>query len=562
MMVEAGERAWPDFARGARLAGRAIDVADGGATWRVALRTDAALPRDAYTLEVADQRIEVAASSDSGFQYAGSTIGQLAMRPGEWVGRQRIEDRPAFPVRGVMLDISRDKVPTMPELFAMIDQLASWKINHFQLYIEHTFAYSAHAEIWREASPITAEEMRALDAYCGERHIELAANQNSFGHLHRWLRHPAYIHLAETPDGYMTPWGEKRTGPFSLNPLHPECPSFLAGLYDELLPNVRSGRVNVGCDETFDLGQGFSRARCDEIGKGRVYLEFLTMIHRLLAERGKTMLYWGDIILHHPELIPELPRDATALLWGYEADHPFAGQCRTFAEAGVDFWVCPGTSTWNSIAGRIDNALANMDAAAREGLAHGATGFMVTEWGDNGHWQTKPFSELALAAGACAAWSGRAPAAEELATAFHRGSERIAWGRVYLDAGFPLHNTSPIFPFLRWRDPVGVLPLWTETTLNNALGRMENIARETSQSSDTRIDAEIDLAASMLRHAVQRGLWLKAGRPSSPTATLANDISAILHNLQHLWLSRNRPGGLPDSLAPLTLRHHEYSSGT
>ena len=54
-----------------------------------------------------------------------------------------------------MLDISRDKVPTMPTLFALVDRLAEWKINQLQLYIEHTFAYRGHEEVWRNADPMT-----------------------------------------------------------------------------------------------------------------------------------------------------------------------------------------------------------------------------------------------------------------------------------------------------------------------------------------------------------------------------------------------------------------------
>jgi len=30
------------------------------------------------------------------------------------------------------------------------------------------------------------------------------------------------------------------------------------------------------------------------------------------------MQFWGDIILHYPELIKELPSDVIALNWGYE----------------------------------------------------------------------------------------------------------------------------------------------------------------------------------------------------------------------------------------------------
>lgn len=88
-----------------------------------------------------------------------------------------------------MLDISRDKVPTLETTFALVDRLASWKINQFQLYTEHTFAYRHHEEVWAKASPFTGDDILALDAYCHERYIELVPNQNSFGHLHRWFEH-------------------------------------------------------------------------------------------------------------------------------------------------------------------------------------------------------------------------------------------------------------------------------------------------------------------------------------------------------------------------------------
>ena len=109
-----------------------------------------------------------------------------------------IDDYPDFPARGVMLDVSRDKVPTMETVYGLVDWLAGLKINQFQLYTEHTFAYRQHPKVWAEATPFTSEDILALDAYCRERFIELVPNQNSFGHMHRWLKHPKYGHLAET----------------------------------------------------------------------------------------------------------------------------------------------------------------------------------------------------------------------------------------------------------------------------------------------------------------------------------------------------------------------------
>ena len=60
-----------------------------------------------------------------------------------------------FEKRGYMLDISRDKVPTMATLRRIVDLLKICNYNQFQLYTEHTFSYSKHETVWREASPIT-----------------------------------------------------------------------------------------------------------------------------------------------------------------------------------------------------------------------------------------------------------------------------------------------------------------------------------------------------------------------------------------------------------------------
>jgi hypothetical protein len=167
--------------------------------------------------------------------------------------------------------------------------------------------------------------------------------------------------------------------PSTLAPNNPGTLPFLRELYDELLPYYTSPRFNVGCDETWDLGRGQSKRLCEAKGKGRVYADFLKQIHREVAARGRQMMFWGDIILHHPELIKELPRDVVALNWGYEATHPFEHEAALFAKSRVPFYVCPGTSTWMTLIGRHDNAFANLRLAAKAGRKHGALRYLNTD---------------------------------------------------------------------------------------------------------------------------------------------------------------------------------------
>ena len=81
------------------------------------------------------------------------------------------------------------------------------------------------------------------------------------------------------------------------------------------------------------------------------------------------------------------------MVWGYEGDYPFEEKLAAFRASGLAFQVCPGTSSWNSVAGRVDNALENVAHAARAGHAAGARGLLATDWGDRGHLQPAPISE-------------------------------------------------------------------------------------------------------------------------------------------------------------------------
>ncbi|MFX0171910.1 MAG: hypothetical protein ACFE9L_08320 [Candidatus Hodarchaeota archaeon] len=171
-------------------------------------------------------------------------------------------------------------------------------------------------------------------------------------------------------------------------------------MYNQFLPNFTSNQFNVGLDETFDLGEGQSAKKCQEIGKGKVYLEFLLKIYYLVRKYEKTMQFWADIIFKYPELIEKLPKDIIPLIWGYEGDRPFDHLTEALNQLGLSYYVCAGTSSWNSIAGRTNNALDNLKNAARNGKKNGALGYLITDWGDHGHLQSLPVSYLGFLVGA------------------------------------------------------------------------------------------------------------------------------------------------------------------
>jgi hypothetical protein len=529
-----------------------------------------------YTLTIDASGITIIAHGESGAFYALCTLQQLQQQTAGALPYLRIEDSPDFARRGVMLDISRDKVPTLDTLKALVDKLAAWKINEFQLYTEHTYAYQNHRVVWENASPLTPEDIHALDYYCREVYIDLVPNQNSFGHFHRWLMHPEYAHLAEYPEGFDWPIFVSPR-PFSLNATDPDTFQLLDELYTELLPNFSSRYFNVGCDETFDLGKGRSKEEVDRQGRGRVYVNYLKRVSELVKKNNRIMQFWGDIIMEHPELVSELPSDAIALEWGYDAAHPFDQDGERFAKAGIAFYVCPGTSSWLSLVGRTDNARANLQNAATNGIKHGAVGYLNTDWGDFGHWQALPVSYLGFAYGAALSWANAANEQLDLPAALSRyafGDETGVIGRLvyemgnaYLKMDDHKHfngalNVRALFAPLdkysaqKWWDGSG-----DPAKVRAAMAEMERLAGEldTARPVDPLVIREYKLMVALWLHGCKR--WLLAGGDSVITKEqLLAEIVPLRDEFSAVWLARNRPGGLSDSLIRMDRLIQEYQA--
>jgi hexosaminidase len=535
------------------------------------------IPAQGYRLRIADDGIDLVAGDAAGAFYSVMTLVQMLRQCEGDLPAGEIEDSPDFPSRGVMLDISRSKVPTLGTLFDLVDMFSGWKINHLELYTEHTFAYENHREVWAQASPMTGEDILSLDAYCHERFIELVPNQNSFGHMHHWLELPRYNHLAECPDGFELTWQghTRQMPPFSLNPTDRRSVEFMGELFSELLPHFSSEKFNVGCDETWDVGKGRSAQAVQEKGAGRVYLDYLLGIYDMVKHHRRTMHFWGDIIIQHPDLVPELPKDAVVLEWGYEADHPFDEHGAEFASSGMPFFVCPGTSSWNTIAGRTSNCLGNVRNATANGLRHGAGGVLNTDWGDNHHTQYLPVSYLGFAAGAALPWCHETNRDEDFIPALdlHAFYDRArVMGRLSHDlgnahekAGPGPHNSTVLFHLLT-QSPDGPPPEGvTVQSLRETGEHISSIIEPLEGARMDRDDAEATRdefanAARMMLHACERGTAMLDGTIDSAEKRdeLASGMRTILGEHRRLWRARNRIGGLQDSESVFEERLQEY----
>ena len=68
-------------------------------------------------------------------------------------------------------------------------------------------------------------------------------------------------------------------------------------------------------------------------------------------------MIWGDFLLKHPQTLKQLPEDLIFIDWGYHKSYPFDEHLKMLAELKIPFMAAPGTSTWSSITGKIDDMM-------------------------------------------------------------------------------------------------------------------------------------------------------------------------------------------------------------
>jgi hexosaminidase len=371
----------------------------------ILFRYNRSVPVQGYHLDIKPDQIVIDYSTPQGLYYAIVSLKVLKQNYKGAVPCAYIEDAPDLQVRGLMLDISRNKIPTRETLLQIAGLLSDLKYNHLELYIEgFSFAYPSFKSFWEgKETPVTGDDIKALDAFCRAHYIDLVPNQNSLGHMTSWLATNEYRDLAECPKGYKILGLINSIG--TLDPKNPRSIELLRRMTDDLLPNFSSPNFNVNLDEPFELGKGKNKELAKKDGIGPLYLEYALKMHDIAKANNKNMLMWGDIVLKHAELIPRIPKDITLLDWGYESSYPYERHCKALQASGLHYMVCPGTNSWTSITGRTDNMLATIKNATTNGYKYGATGMILTDWGDMGHWQYLPVSYPGYVAGAALSWN-------------------------------------------------------------------------------------------------------------------------------------------------------------
>lgn len=394
-----------------------------GQTGDIVFRQNDAMESQSYTLDINEERV-LLQGEESGLWFGMQTLLQILEQSGAMLPFLHIEDAPQIPNRGYYFDCSRGRIPKLEWLKKLADKMAHYKLNQLQLYVEHTYLFRGMTELWKDDTPLTAEEIIEFDYYCKERGIELVPSLSSFGHLYKLLSSKKYSHLCELEGYEQTPFSvRRRMDHHTIDTTNSESFELVKGMIYEYMQLFSSKQFNFCADETFDLGKGRSRTTAEELGTDRVYIDFVKKLAQFVVDNGRRPMFWGDIIVGFPEMLKELPEGMICLNWGYDPNQSEEAT-RKIYEAGAVQYCCPGCQSWNQFVPLNRNSYNNIRRQCEFAKKYGATGVLNTDWGDYLHLCHPDFSIAGMIYGAAFSWNDELIDYEEI----NRQISRMEYG--------------------------------------------------------------------------------------------------------------------------------------
>ncbi len=279
---------------------------------------------ESYQLDVAPDGARLKAATVAGALHGLETFAQLVGPGAEGfhLPAIHIEDRPRFPWRGLMLDVSRHWMP-VEVVERNLDAMAAVKLNVFHWHLSDDQGFRAESrrfprlqQLGSDGDFYTQADIRHVVAYARDRGIRVVPEFDMPGHTNSWL--VGYPELASAPGPYSIgrTWGIYDP---TMDPTREETYEFLDAFLGEMTQLFPDPYFHIGGDEVNGKQwsqsssiQAFAKEHNLEGTRGlQVY--FNQRIQKLLLKYGKIMVGW-DEVLH-----PDLPTDTVVQSWRGQA---------------------------------------------------------------------------------------------------------------------------------------------------------------------------------------------------------------------------------------------------
>ena len=428
---------------------------------------------------------------------------------------------------GMMLDCSRNAVPTVEGAKRLMDRLAMLDMNLLLLYTEDTYEVPAQPYLGYLRGRFTQAELRELDEYAASYDIELMPCIQTLGHMTQFLQWDAAAPLRDRTDILLA--GEEKVY------------QFLRDAIGSLRQCLRCKRIHIGMDEAHDVGLGRYKELHGFENRMDILRNHLEKVVEICQENDFHPMMWSDMFFRlgsangeyfdrnafiSDELAASLPPVDMCYWDYYHRDESFYDHMFTQHKKMGPTTFAGGVWTWSGFLPHLKRTEATMRPALRVAARHHIDTVFATMWGDDGA-ETNAFlalNQLPLFSESC--WQGPdcpdediARLGEKLTGVPHEAF--LAFGEFY-----PTHREACTGKACIWADPLYPLTDFGHETPAEALPRFA-AAAETLSRYDL---LETRYALQLFRTAIAKAEWIRDLRP----AYLAGDKTYLRRAAEEL----------------------------
>lgn len=291
-----------------------------------------------------------------------------------------------FASLGLMQDCSRNSVPKVETVKAMLRKMALMGYNRMQLYTEETYEIPGQPFFGYMRGRYSTEELRTLDAYAERLGILLVPCIQTLAHLNQMFRWNTYGAVRDCNDILLC--GEEKTYEL-IEEMVKTCRSCF-----------RSREINIGMDEAEMLGRGKYMEKNGAQDHFSIMTAHLKRVLAICEKYDFSAMMWSDMFfkmlsggsynaegLELDESIRQrIPQNVTLVYWDYyKRDEAAYDRMLKYHSQMTDrVGFAGGAWRWNGFAPLIHHSLMITPMALRSCARRGVKDIMITAWGDNG----------------------------------------------------------------------------------------------------------------------------------------------------------------------------------
>ena len=286
---------------------------------------------------------------------------------------------------GVMLDMSRNGVMKPSTVNKFVDYISSFGYNMLQLYTEDTYEVNGEPYFGYLRGGYKQEEIKAIDAHCREKGVELIPCIQTLAHLRTIFKYSEYHSINDTGDILLID--------------EPRTYQLIENMFASLAECFSSHKVHIGMDEAHMVGLGKYLDKHGVCNRHELLKKHLGRVVEIAKKYGFEPMMWSDMFFRMSnngeyygrkvnlpqEAIAGVP-DVDLVYWDYY--HTQKADYRAMIEAhekiGKDVWFAGGAWTWVGFTPANRYTLQTMKPAMDVCRERGVRNIFFTVWGDDG----------------------------------------------------------------------------------------------------------------------------------------------------------------------------------